>query len=480
MEKQPKLITNRNLLGIKLTTAWAIISGMILLIFLGLIFGIGSLNGLLFPLSFLIVGYVLYRKFPHMYVSFALWSWFIGAVIYRLIEYRGTNTTLGDPITVPRLVTAISLLTLIRHLPTSIKNGGIPFLMCSGSICYGLALAFVHHPQNFTNPVALVNSILLFLGWIGPIAFGFHLFVNWRDYPIYRQTILKTYLWCVIILGTYGLWQYFATPAWDTLDLDTPGREWMGGQDMESGLRVWSTMSQSYGFTFNFFPGLLLLFVQKEGPLRYIGFGIGSFTFLLSRVRTSWLAFSITFLCFFASNRSNQQLKIIISAIVFIVFIAPFFIYFNDSLANTFNVITSRFDSFSNPEDGSLLTRQRMYAYSFTTAVSEIIGKGIIFEANPGFTVGENGIMEILTSLGWFGTIFFGSGLISMLALLFRSPASRSDIFFIASRSIVIGSLGKMFISSFLFDEFAIPVWGFLGFSLAGHYHAINRNRSCF
>lgn len=456
--------------------AWQLILGLATIILLGIIVGVGPINGILFPIGFLVVGYILYRRFPHIYISFTLWTWFLGAVIYRLIEYRGSNNTLGDTLTVPRMVTAISLLTLIQYLPKSIKSGGLPFLLCSGSICYGLALAFAQFPNYFFSPGNLINTILLFFGWIGPIAFGFHIFINWRSYPIYRQVILKTYLWCVLILGIYGLWQYFATPPWDSLDLDSPERIWMGGQDKEGGLRVWSTMGQSYAFTFNFFPGLLLLFVQK-GPLRFLGAGVGTLTFLISRVRTSWLSFSIAFLCFFLSNRSNQQLKIIVFIIFFILLSLPFLFLLNDSFASVLNVITSRFSSLSNSEDGSLRARMEMYEKSFTVAFFEIIGKGILLgPANPGFTLGENGIMEILTALGWIGSLFFMSGLLLILILLFRSSASLSDPFFVAARAIVVGSLGKMYISSFLFDEFAIPIWSFIGISLAAHSYYTTSN----
>jgi hypothetical protein len=452
-------------------TAWVLILVLALIMALGIIIGVGSINGILFPFSFLTIGYLLYRRFPHMYVSFTLWTWFIGAVIYRLIEYRGLNTTIGDTLTVPRLVTAISLLSLIRYLPKSLKNGGMPFLMCSGSICYGFIIDFVQYPQNYSNPASLVNNILLFFGWIGPIAFGFHLFINWRDYPIYRQTILKTYLWCVLILGVYGLWQYFATPPWDSLDLDSIERLWMGGQDKEGGLRVWSTMGQTYAFTFNFFPGLLLLFIQKS-PLRFLGFGVGSLTFLISRLRTAWLSFSISFLCFFLSSKSNTQLKTIVTIIVFILFIVPLLFYFSDSLTSVLTTISSRFQSFSNSEDGSLMARKEFYERNFNYAISEFVGKGIDLGGKVGFSLGENGVMEILSSIGWLGTTFFAIGLISIITLLYQSPAHH-DVFFIAARAIIVGSLAKMFISSFLFDEFAMPIWGFIGIAMAAHKYYI-------
>jgi hypothetical protein len=177
------------------------------------------------------------------------------------------------------------------------------------------------------------------------------------------------------------------------------------------------------------------------------------------------------------SNRSNQQLKIIVFIIVFILLSLPLLFLLNDSLASVLNVITSRFSSLSNSEDGSLRTRMEMYDKSFTVALFEIIGKGILLgPANPGFTLGENGTMEILTALGWIGSLCFMSGLLLILILLFRSAASLCDPFFVAARAIVVGSLGKMYISSFLFDEFAIPIWSFIGIALAAHSYYTTSN----
>ena len=49
--------------------------------------------------------------------------------------------------------------------------------------------------------------------------------VNARDYPEYRDVLLSTFMWGMLVMGLYGVVQYFVMPQWDVL--------WMIGSDME-------------------------------------------------------------------------------------------------------------------------------------------------------------------------------------------------------------------------------------------------------
>ena len=60
--------------------------------------------------------------------------------------------------------------------------------------------------------------------WVYPLLIGFHIMVNARDYPEYRDVLLSTFM---LVMGLYGVVQYFVMPQWDVL--------WMIGSDMAAG-----------------------------------------------------------------------------------------------------------------------------------------------------------------------------------------------------------------------------------------------------
>ena len=60
--------------------------------------------------------------------------------------------------------------------------------------------------------------------WVYPLLIGFHIMVNARDYPEYRDVLLSTFMWGMLVMGLYGVVQYFVMPQWDVL--------WMIGSDM--------------------------------------------------------------------------------------------------------------------------------------------------------------------------------------------------------------------------------------------------------
>ena len=440
---------------------WIVILGLVLFLGLFLLLGAGRILVLAFPLGSLAVGIFLYLRAPVLYVGFTWWLWFLGPLIRRLIDYQSGYLTYGPWILTPLLVTLISFTTLVRQFPKFYKQDVLPFILCLGSVFYGFLIGLIQNPANVA-----VNGLL---SWLCPILFGFHLFVNWRDYPSYRQNWQRTFLWGVLVMGAYGIWQYLVAPAWDSFWLMNIDNLTYGSPEPLK-IRVWSTMMIPQKFAAVMGAGLLLLFINQEN-LRFAAAGFGYLAFLLSLARTGWLNLLLGFIILVPSLKARLQIRLIISIIVAAVIILPV-----TTIEPFSTVISTRFESLSLSNvdnDVSYQARSEGLNELIGPALTEFVGQGLGSElksGDSGIGAYDNGLLLMLFSLGWFGTIPYLGGIILLLLKLFQGSKGRIDTFASAARAIAISSfLVQIGLNAVTMDSFAMVVWGFVGVGMAAH-----------
>lgn len=449
--------------------AWMVILGFVLFLGLCLLIGAGRILILAFPVGAFSVGVFLYQRTPILYVGYTWWIWFLTPLIRRLIDYQSGYITPGPLVFTALLVTLISLLTFLRHLPKSLKEGSLPFILCIGSVIYGTAIGLIQ------NPIKDALMVTVPLQWLCPILFGFHLFINWRDYPQLSKTIAKVFLWGTLVMGIYGIFQFLFAPNWDNFWL-IMSEKGARGIPEPLGIRVWSTMDAPQAFAGAMMAGLLLLLCESNSPLYFPTTGFGYIAFLLSKARAGWLSWLVGIFIFMPSLKSSYQMRIIISICLAVIIILP--------LANLdpfAPVITSRVETLTNAEDdGSLKARQEGYRELLGLAMSETVGKGIgtpIDTGNLRYSLSDGSILPLLFSLGWLGTIPYIGGLLILLGKLVRGLANRVDPFMSAGFAITMGQVAVIGFNRTLQSSLAMVLWGFLGISLAGvKYYKYQRN----
>lgn len=445
--------------------AWNAILGLVLFLALGFLIGAGRFLVLLFPLGSIVVGVFLYRRYPIFYVGFTWWLWFLGPLVRRLIDYQSGHLTYGPWILTPHLVTLICSATLVRHLPKWFNQNGLPFILCLSSVFYGFAIALIQNPLN--------SAVLGFLAWANPIFFGFHLYVNWRDYPSYRQIIQQTFLWGVLVMGAYGIWQYLTAPGWDQFWLLNESNLTYGVPE-PLGIRVWSTMMIPQKFAAVMMAGLLLLFINK-GVLRFFAAAVGYLAFLLSIARAAWLSWFVGLLIFFPSLKARLQMRLIISILIAAMFVLPL-----TTIEPFSSVISSRFESFANPTaDGSYQARLEGLNELLGPALSEFLGQGVgtkLVSATSSLGAYDNGLLLMIFSLGWFAAMAYLTGIILLFIKLLGGSKGRSDPFFSAARAIALGSfVVQIGLNPITMDSFAMVVWGFVGIGMAAHNYSLHQ-----
>jgi hypothetical protein len=379
--------------------------------------------------------------------------WFLTPLLRRLVDYRSGWDAQGVMLVSPFLVTLVTLATFLRYLPKSYRLGGLPFVLVFIAVIYSFLVSLIN-----SSPTVAARALL---DWLTPVLFGFHLFVNWRDYPSYRQNIQRTFLWGVLVMGAYGVVQFLIAPEWDRLWLK--GAMEVGGNSFGNPeplkIRVWSTVNAPGHFAMIMIPGLLLLFNCSEA-LCFPAAGFGYLAFLLSSVRSAWGGWFVGLLILINSLKPYRQTRLIITILVIVVCV------FTLSTMEPFsNVINSRVQTLSNiEEDNSFQARKYLFQTTIEKALSEGLGQGL---GNGNF--GDSGILETLLTMGWFGMTFYLGGIILLLFNLLQNSTNRSDPFMSSCKAIgicicVLIPMGNTIV--------ALPgavFWGFSGMFMAAH-----------
>jgi len=435
--------------------AWIAILGLLLIITLCLVAGLGKVLNIIFPAGCLGVGLFLYLRYPILYVGFTWWVFFMTPFVRRVSDFRSGFTEPSPILLAPLLVAMITIITFYRNLPKAHEQGGLSFVLSATGVFYGFLVGMING-----SPVPAIISLM---AWVSPILFGFHLFINWRDYPSYRDNIQRTFLWGVLVTASYGVYQYLVAPEWDCFWLIETKLFTSMGNPEPLGLRVWSTMNAPLQFGVVMIGGNILLFIGK-GNLRIPGLTVGILSVLLTSVRTVWLGLMVALITLLVSLKGGSQIRLIAFILMIFVCIVPL------SAVEPFSkVIQSRVSTLSNVQDDqSAKDRANLYGLVLNEALSEFIGKG-----NGTLQPIDSGIIELLLTLGWMGAIPYISGLLLSFYTLFQASKSRSDPFASAARAIVVGFVPMVAGSNVIAGISGMIFWGFMGVGMA----AIKYNR---
>lgn len=443
--------------------AWIVIAGFILLTATCYFGGAANLLRLVFPASSFVVAVFLYLRHPILYIGFTWWIWFLTPFLTRLVDYRIGWDPTRQMMLAPYLVVLVTIVTFIKYLPGAVRQGGLPFVLGFIGVIYGFLVGLI-----FNQPVPVIRGLL---DWLSPIIFAFHLFINWRDYPSYRQHIQRVFLWCVLITGAYGIYQFVVAPEWDKLWLIESKMFTSSGNPEPFGMRVWSTLHSTGPFGSVMQAGLLLLFTSS-GPLIFPASAVGYLSFLLSQVRTNWGGWLLGIIIILGSVKARIQIRLIMIILVMAMCVVPLL-----TIEPISEVVTTRLESFSNLEkDTSFQDRSKSYDRNLNLALSTALGNGLgnIWKVNEKtgqieVIVIDSGILDMFFTLGWFGAIPYLGGLLLMLFSVSNYTEGKFDSFVSAARAISISSCAQLIIYSGMLSIGGMIMWGFLAMAMAAH-----------
>ena len=447
------------LLAFQPAIAWAAMGGLALLTTGAILAGVGGVLRYFFPAAAFGVGFLLYLRYPLIYVSYTWWIWFLTPFVRRLADWKSSYQEPSTILLAPYLVTFIALMTLVMEVPRAHRQGSLPFILSASGILYALMIGYVNR--------APADLVVPFLNWFTPVLFGLFLFSHWRDYPAYSQTIRRTFLWMVLLAGVYGIYQYMVMPGWDALWLTESGLTSSHGEPEPQAFRVFSTMNSTGPFSVAILAGLMLLF-SDTSQLKLPASGIGYLAFLLTQVRSSWLGWIVGILVLGTSLKPKLQMRLFITILLMALCVVPL-----ATIEPFGSVIQDRIDSFSNlDDDTSARGRFGIYETHLGPAASDALGRGLGGLQGIGETF-DSAVLDTLYTLGWIGTLSYVGGLVLVTFALFQTPAARSDPFASATRSITMSVVFMLLFGNLFLDLSGMVLWGFLGIGMAANkYYA--------
>ncbi len=418
----------------------------------------GLLLTLAFPVLAALTGLWLYFRSPARYMGFMWWLWFLSPEVRRLADWsKGAFTPTSLIQIAPLAVTMISALSLLRHYQMLAQRRGLPVLLILLGLIYGFLVGVMS-----SGPLAATYDLA---NWLYPILIGFHIMANTRDYPAYRDTIINTFIWGMLVMGAYGLVQFAIMPPWDAL--------WMQGSQMNSqgdpvpmGVRVFSTMNSSGPFAFSMMASMVYVMAANH-RVRWIAAALGFFAFGLSLVRSTWGGWVIALLIQLVKSNNRVRLRIVASGILLAGLCVPLL-----AVGPVADRMQTRLNSIVNlKDDQSYTARNEFYANFAKTAFTDVSGEGMGATgtstklSNDGGQLGQygnfdSGVMNIPFVLGWPGTLLYLSGILWLLVrAVLASFRMRDDKFVSASLS-----LGLAIVAMLVFTNSLVGTGGLLLF----------------
>mgnify|MGYP000588978305 CR=1 FL=1 len=438
--------------------AWIAILSLVMFSALCLVVHAGGVLRYAFPAGSLAIAAFLYWRYPLLYVGFTWWIWFLAAFVRRLVDVQAGWADPNPVLLAPFFVTIVSLITFAKELPKAIKGSGLPFALCIMGVIYGFLVGLINSPPQ--------TVIVPLLNWLTPVAFGYHLYANWRIYPDLRQLLQRVFMWGVLVMGAYGVVQFLIAPGWDRFWLQNQATLVFGTPN-PLGIRVFSTMQSPQPFACVMVAGLFLL-LASQSSLRFPASGLGYLSLLLSLARSAWLSWIVALVLFLPSLKPKLQIQLILTLLVMMIVVLPL-----TTIDPFASVISARVQTlFSGQNDVSYAERSQGYSTVLTNAVTNIPGLGMGFVLKDD-SIGSNdsGILTLLLTLGWLGLLPYLGGLLLLIVSLIQSHEAMSDPFMSAARAIAIATFSQIGLNNVMLSSFGMVLWSFIGIAIAARQY---------
>jgi hypothetical protein len=378
------------------------------------------------PATATLVGLALYLRRPIGYLHFTLWTWFVTPLIRRLVDWRFGFEDQNMVLLAPFLVTAISGITLLREHRNTKGLNLAPYLLCVAGIIYGFLVGVIRwelHASEASSLGAVVYGLFM---WLAPLLFGLHLYLRWRSYEQHKEAVEKSFLWAVLLLGLYGIYQYIFAPPWDCAWLEGLP---MGYENSSFGrpfpyeIRVWSTSNSPGTFAAIMFPGLIFL-TGISSRNKHFASAIGFAALLLSLVRTAWIAWLLAMILLIVRYKGPALRRSILGLLLLPVCLLP--IAFDPQIEQA---IVDRVGTTRDLEkDGSYEDRTKMYQIVTGELLDAPSGLGLLNITTvgvDGFAL-DSGFLQTLLMLGFVGCALFVAGIAASVVTIMRGGRARS------------------------------------------------------
>jgi O-antigen ligase len=212
----------------------------------------------------------------------------------------------------------------------------------------------------------------------------------------------------------------------------------------------------------------VLLLLSSQNPLKLMSSGAGYLALLLTLARAAWMSWIIGIVVFLPSLKPKFQMRLIVTLMSLLILILPL-----TTIEPFSQVINSRVQSFfAGKQDGSYIDRSMGYTNLLNDAMTEFQGRGIGYVLrDPRLGSNDSGVLTLLLSLGWLGTIPYLGGLLLVIGSILRGQEASFDPFASACRAIAIATFSQISLNTAMLAAFGMILWSFIGLAMAARVY---------
>ena len=426
----------------------------------------GRLLSITYPIGVFLVACLCYFRSPGVYLAFTFWVWLVTPFARRVYDlhygFHATSTLLLAPLA----ASSLAIITVLRRRRL-LRNGiYIPFVIALAALTYAYLIGVIRQ--------SVVAATYDLFTWITPISFGMHVALEWRRFPQTRTALTRAALWGLLVVASYGIWQFVDPPIWD--------RVWVVNAEMFSVgaplpflIRVFSTLNAPGPFTimliFCLFIGL-----SANQAWRAIPLALGLVALILTKGRSAWGAFLIG--AFVMQIRQPLRALPRQWAVILSVFVLAAPLVFQPRILSTF---TRRAATLGNLEhDRSFQARGDLTEAALGRLAGDPTGAGLggfggatkLLANSKLANALDSGPLEIYAIMGWIGGTLFMMSLVAIVLQIVRTRRVKYEAVTSAAVSAVIALLVTSIFGDIFNSASGFFFWTALGLATAGRTHA--------
>lgn len=250
----------------------------------------------LFPVAAVLLAVVLLGRGRDVAVwELTIWLYLLAPLVRRVVDWRGGFHENSPVLLAAPAVALLGLLALQRTRPLRPAAAAAfgAALLAAG---YAVGLGLLLRP-----PVPVAVAVLQ---WVSPLAVALLVLLGPGDAQDVRTAVRRVTRWGLLLLGGYGLVQYFVLPPWDAAWMESVRFVLTSiGNPEPQQVRVFSTSNAPGPLATSLGVLILLALGSRRTRLDDLALGLGFLTFGLSLVRAAWVSLAVAVVLLVLSRR---------------------------------------------------------------------------------------------------------------------------------------------------------------------------------
>ena len=393
---------------------------------------------ILFPLISLVLALYLAPRSIRLYVTLVVWLFMLTPFVRRVVEWHSGSSAVTVIMAAPMLAAMAGMVVYRHDWPAVWRYLPRPWIYIVLALVYSLVVGVLT-----SGVVSILPGIV---SWFGPLCFGTYIFWNRDRIPELMSSLRMNFLVGVLVTSLYGLYQYFFLAPWDAYWMETSNLTSIGNP-FPMQVRVFSTMNAPQPFADFLIFGLLLSITSTKW-VRLLAVPLGVLVLGLTSSRSAWIAcvFSLGYVIISLSAKQRIQIFAILVGCVLAIGVASLIPEINEMLTQRLQTLSS------GKDDGSVIDRLQSQREAVQMFISTPFGTGLgggdalTHTDGPSYgkaqlndvNAADNGIEEVLLTLGWFGSIVYVVGFGESLLTSFRGKGTQEMVL---ARAMIVAML---------------------------------------